>query len=357
MFAMTAAVAAGVALCQVALRLASRHGLGPRISVSPVAARRGAAGALVLIVIAAVAAGLPGYLSDRWQDFKVPTASDAESAQRFDSASGSGRYQYWQAALKANAEHPLTGNGPGTYEYWWAQHGTIPGPVRDAHSLYLQALAETGIVGFSLILAFVGTVLFVGARSALRARDSYLAGATAACAAFAAAAAIDWVWQLAVLPAAFLFIAAAILSSRARAREPASPSRRGVSRLALGGAAVIAMVAIAIPLGAESDLQTSQANAADGDLGGALSAAQDAHSLQPYAATPSLQEALVLELRGEYSAALAPARAATDAESTNWRTWLVLSRLEAEAGHAHASVAAYRRAHSLNPRSPIFAAQ
>jgi len=340
----------------VALRLASRHDIGPRINVSPVAARRSAAGALVVVVIVAVAAGLPGYLNDRWQDFKVPTASDAESAQRFDSASGSGRYQWWQAAVKADSEHPLTGTGPGTFEYWWAPRATIPGPVRDAHSLYLQTLAETGIVGLALILALFGTVFFFGARGALRARDAYLAGATAACAAFAAAAAIEWVWQLAVLPAAFLFIAAAILGSTARAREPAGPTRRGVSRLVLGGAAVIALVAIAIPLGAQSDLQTSEAKAADGDLGGALSAAEDAHSLQPYAATPNLQEALVLELRGEYSAALGPARAATAAESTNWRTWLVLSRLEAEAGHAHASVAAYRRARSLNPRSPIFGA-
>jgi O-antigen ligase len=358
MFAMTVVVVAGVALCQVALRLASRHGVGPRIRISSVAARRGTAAALAVLVVAVVAAGLSGYLGDRWHDFKNPATKGSETAQRFSSASGSGRYQFWRAALDEYSEHPLVGNGPGTYEYWWLQHRSIPGIVRDAHSLYLQTLAETGFLGLVLILALFGVVFFFGAGSASRAPDgAFGAGATAACAAFAAAAAIDWVWELAVLPAAFLFIAAAILGSRAHPRVSARRDRMGAGRLALGGAAALALVAIAIPLGAESDVQTSQAKAADGDLAGALAAAQDAHSLQPYAASPSLQEALVLELRGDFSAALAPARAATRAESTNWSTWVVLSRLQAEAGHPGASVAAYRRARELNPRSELFANQ
>ena len=47
--------------------------------------------------------------------------------------------------------------------------------------------------------------------------------------------------------------------------------------------------------------------------------------------------------RATSSGAIAAARAATDEEPTNWRTWLVLSRLEAQAGNAEASVEAYRR--------------
>ena len=38
----------------------------------------------------------------------------------------------------------------------------------------------------------------------------------------------------------------------------------------------------------------------------------------------------------------------------NWSNWLTLSRLEAEDGHARASLRAYRQARALNPRSPIF---
>ena len=48
------------------------------------------------------------------------------STQRFESASGNGRYQYWQSALDANATDPLKGIGPGTFEFWWAREGNDP---------------------------------------------------------------------------------------------------------------------------------------------------------------------------------------------------------------------------------------
>jgi Flp pilus assembly protein TadD len=63
----------------------------------------------------------------------------------------------------------------------------------------------------------------------------------------------------------------------------------------------------------------------------------------------------VLELQGRIGPALAAARRATGDEPLNWDNWLVRSRLEAEAGHAQAAIAAYRRARALNPQSPVFA--
>jgi Flp pilus assembly protein TadD len=101
-------------------------------------------------------------------------------------------------------------------------------------------------------------------------------------------------------------------------------------------------------------VRESQAEVRAGDLEGALESARSAASVEPYAATPKLQEALVLELLGDLDAAAAAGREATEAEATNWRTWQVLSRLEAKRGDVGASIAAYRRARALNPRSPLF---
>jgi tetratricopeptide (TPR) repeat protein len=112
---------------------------------------------------------------------------------------------------------------------------------------------------------------------------------------------------------------------------------------------------IAIPLTSASLVRESQDDVGAGDLAGALDAARSAERVQPYAATPYLQEALVLELRGELTGAATQARAATRREATNWRTWLILSRLDAERGDVRSSIAAYRRARALNPRSPLFA--
>jgi O-Antigen ligase len=354
--AMTVVVCGGVGLVQAAIALAARYGVGPRIKVP----RRTTAtiwGALALCaVIVAVAAGVPGEVSHRWDEFKAP-AGAGTGVQRFDSSSGSGRYQTWSSASEANETHPLIGVGPGTFEDWWAQHRSIDVFVRDAHSLYMETLGELGIIGLLLIAAFVIWVLAVGAQRSVqgdsRRRWPY-AAATASAFAFALGAGIDWAWELSVLPVAFLVLAAALLAPR----RYASPSRNEewIARALLVGLCVVALIVI-VPslLGAEA-LRDSRAAASSGNLPAALDEAEHAHDLQPYAATPSLQRALILELMGKYDAAVGPARDATRAGSRDWRTWLVLSRVEAESGRPGPSTAAYERAKSLNPRSALFAA-
>lgn len=253
----------------------------------------------------------------------------------------------------------MTGTGPGTFEFWWAEHGTIPGFVRDAHSLFFETLGEMGVVGFALIAALVFGVVAVGAWRVVTAPVAsrpWLAAATAAAAAFAGAAAIDWAWELAVLPVVFLLLAAAVLAPGLDA--PAVPSSYRPAprpRVALSALALAGLVAVAVPFASSSWLRASQDDVSGGQLGSALDNARQAADIEPYAATPSLQQALVLELEGDLGAAAAAAREATSAEPTNWRTWLVLSRIEAFRGSTGASVRAFREARRLNPRSPLFA--
>jgi len=372
MLAMTLVVCAGAGLIALAIALAERHGVGPRLQVSRRAATATAGAGVAAALLIALAAGVPGTASDAWQDFKDP-AVPAASAERFDSASGSGRYQSWQTAIEAGNTEPLVGIGPGTYEYFWAREGTLPTFIRDAHSLYLETYAELGIVGLILILALVASPFAFGIRrfSALDPeRRVLLAGALAACAAFAVAAAIDWVWELTVLPVVFLLLAAAVIARPSlSAHGPAEPGRglnlangaaatgrasQSRSRFVLPALALAALVAVAIPMAGAGAVRDSQAEVRSQDLSAALNQARTASNVEPYAATPSLQEALILELQGDLGGALAAARAATQKEATNWRTWLVLSQLEAQAGNTAESVAAYREARSLNPRSALF---
>ncbi len=361
MVAVVLIVCVGVGLLAGALGLASRYGIGPRFSVSRSATIATASIFVVLGLIVSIGAAVPGEISDRWQDFKNPRVETTGSS-RFQSSSGNGRYQLWQAALDANASDPLIGIGPGTYEFWWARNGDLSGFVRDAHSLYLETLGELGIIGFVLILLVVLGLVAIGAlrsfTTSLRARP-WMAAATAGCVAFAAAAAFDWVWELAVVPIAFLLLAAGVLGERGPANEPSTESRRRtlMPRLVLGVLAVLALIGVAIPLAAASSVRASQDDVNNGDLAAALSAANRAAAVEPYASTPSLQQALVLELRGDLDAAAVAARAATREEPTNWRTWLVLSRIEAYRDDPRASLDAYREAKSLNPRSQLFANQ
>jgi hypothetical protein len=352
---MTIVVCAGVALLHAAVSLALPGSEKQRLRVpAPRFVFLGLAGLLVGAAIVATTAGAPGWASDQWSAFKS-VDNPGGGANRLGSFAGNGRYQYWSTALDENASARVAGTGSGTYEYWWLRDGDGGGFVRDAHSLYFESLGELGIVGLALILGFLGAVLVGGAvrlAGAATQRHGQLAAALGGCLAFCVAAAFDWIWELPVIPVAFLLLASVVVTAGDGA------ARRGLGwrwRIGTAGVALAAIVAIAIPLASTALLRQSQRDARSGNLAAALDAARAAQSVQPYAASPRLQEALVLERFGQTAAAAAAARAAAEREETNWSTWLVLSRLEAKLGNASKAIDAYRRARGLNPRSPLFA--
>jgi tetratricopeptide (TPR) repeat protein len=244
----------------------------------------------------------------------------------------------------------VLGIGPGTFEYYWAREGDPDAAifVRDAHSLYLEMLAELGPFGFLLVVGFIAAVLIAGAIRTFRARDedrSILAAAVAGCVAFAAAAAVDWIWELAALGAVFMLLAAVVVADERSGRAAST-----AGRIATAGLAVLGLIAVAVPFTATSLVERSREAVAEDRLDDALQDARDAVAVQPSAARPRIQEANVLELMGDVGGALVAAREATDREPTNWRLWIVLSRLEARAGNAEAAVDAFTEAQSLFPR-------
>ena len=367
MLAMTLVVGGGVALLAAAIALADKHGLGPELPRPSRAVAAITSAVLVFFVlVAALVAGAPGEISDGWEQFKEPATPGG--TERLSGFTGSSRYQFWQSALDANATAPLNGIGPGTYEFWWARDADQLGApglfVRDAHSLYLETLAELGIVGFVLITGLILFVLVTGTVRAFR-RDrsepsaALLAAATAGALAFAVAAALDWAWELTVLPVCFLLLSAALLGrdtgpEAERYAEPESGRMRFLPRAILAGLAVAALIAVAIPFAGLNSVDESQADVRSSSLDSALGEARTATDVQPYAASPYLQQALVYELAGDFDAAAAAATQATEEEPTNWRTWFILSRIEAARGDPEAAVAAFDEASSLNPKSLLF---
>jgi Flp pilus assembly protein TadD len=351
-------VCALVAVAQAGVLLLARGRERPRWTRVPRREGLFALGACLLVaLVVAGAADVPGRASDAWAEFREK-GSPGKGTERLGSAAGQNRYQLWSSAVRENASEPLTGTGSGTFEYWWARDADVPEVVRDTHSLYLQTLGELGIVGILLLGGFLLVVLVGGGARLLAAERplrSTLAAALAGCVAFCLTATFDWMWQLPVLAVALLLLAS-VLVSAGRRPDRAEP-RPGLAvplRLAAAALAAAAIVAIAIPLASTSLLRSSEADAREGDLAGALEKARSAQNVQPGAASPRLQQALVLEREGELGAAADAARAAAEREPTNWRNWLVLARIEAERGRAGAAVRDYREAKSLNPLSPLF---
>ncbi|MEA2493576.1 MAG: hypothetical protein QOJ29_1487 [Thermoleophilaceae bacterium] len=363
-------VCGGVALLQVAIGLAARHVERPAVLRPGRAATALGAVALVAVVcVVGVAAGAPAKINDRWQEFKAPVGTVASGGEdnvfsRLQGANGNGRYEFWQAAIHANQSAPWKGIGPGTFEFWWSRHGTTKGFVRDAHTLYFETLGETGIIGFALLIGLLAFLLGTAVVRSLRAPPGlriWIAAAVGGLASFLASAAFEWVWEMAAIACAVMAMGAVILAGRDDAEvlegERAEPQpRRSVPRASLALLAVLALGAVAVPMAGALATADSRDAAAQGQLSVALEDSRTAARVQPYAATPQLQRALVLEQSGALPAAAGAAKAATAAEPTNWRTWFILARIDARRGDARAAIAALRTARRLNPRSGLLGA-
>jgi hypothetical protein len=360
-------VCAGVALLQAALALADNHFDLPAWARSSRRATTRRALALLLVgVVAALAVGAPSRLAHAWDQFTAPTgtavaASQATVFSRLSAINGNGRYQYWMAALHANATRPLTGTGPGTFQYWWAARASNYDTIVNAHSLYFETLADTGVIGLVLIggllLLFVGTAV----RRSLDLTTSTsmritIAAATASLMTFMTAAALEWVWQMAALAAAAIVLGAVIVAGRDHvpARSLAYPRRTRATLLGIPVLAVLGLLVVALPL-AEAVALTDSHNAYNaGHLAAAYDESLTAQRIEPYAAAPRLQEALVLEAARDYGPAVAAARIATQDAPTDWAVWLTLARIDVRRNAYAQALAAFDRARALDPRNALW---
>src|SRR5205823_12632102 len=107
------------------------------------------------------------------------TASDARA--RLTDPSSNGRLDYWRAALGGFEREPLHGTGAGTYQLTWWRSRDRAVQVMHAHSLYLEALSELGVVGLVLVIAVLAAPIACLARR-IEGTDRVAAAALLACA-------------------------------------------------------------------------------------------------------------------------------------------------------------------------------
>ena len=255
---------------------------------------------------------------------------------------------------------PLHGIGAGGYEAWWAEHGSLSYYVRDAHSLFLEQLAELGLAGLVLVAALFVAAFAAGRRRRSRAGPSARPGWRSAWRCWPAApppAALDWTWEL---PAAFgpVVLVAALLVGPATALpgiDQRTPGGYGWGVATLAVAWIALVVAATVALMGEVQLGDSRQAARQGDLAEAGTAAATAARVQPWASTPRLQEALVAERGATSAAPWRPTRRRWTAPSATGGCGSPRPACgPRRATSARPAGRSPARA-TLNPRSPIFA--
>jgi hypothetical protein len=343
------ALAAGILRLALALLDRRIYAL-PLVRRAPRLSLRIGAGAAVaaLAVAVALASGGAGVVSREYHDF-VHSKGGGEGAHvrdRLSVVTNNGRLSLWKAAVDEYRAQPLHGTGAGTYQLYYTRYRTEPLYVADAHSLYLQSLAELGLVGFALI-AIVVLGILVGLAARVRGPDRGLYAALFALTlAWAIHQAFDWDWQM---PAVTLGVF--VLAGLALAR----PSDRRVGLTGLPAArtfVAIGWLILAIaPLLASTSYARLHRASYELTHGNCAAAKRDAlSSLSLSASRPQAYVIVgVCDLEQGYAQQAVPAMAeASSLEPQSWEDqfWLAVARAGAGAD-PHAAIA---RAIALNPR-------
>jgi O-Antigen ligase len=350
-----AALLIGIACVVTALVWAGLWELGSRVPSPSRRAGQATAIAVGILVVLAIALSHPVAKFDAFRsNSAIAHTHGTDTTNHLLTTSGSGRWQFWGAAISEFRAHPLNGGGAGSYAAWWLQHGSLPGVFTQfAHSLYLEALGELGIVGLLLIAGFVVVAVFGSVRSALTLGSGEIAAAAACGTAFFAAAAYDWVWQLAgigVVGVGMLGFGLGALP----ATQPSAWGRFGALRPAIALLAVAAIIPQFVLLASGIHIRNSQAAVRAGNATHARSEALAAKAIEPWAATPYLQLGLISEAEGNYGQAAQWLDKAISRSRRDWNLWLRAARIEALRNKFGLAKRDLDEARTLNPHSPLF---
>lgn len=322
-------------------------------------------GAGVVLLGTAVAVDDPGgRVSAQYEAFTE--LEPVKGGSRFTSGGGN-RYDYWRIAWNQFSDHPLRGIGAGNFDRTYFLERRTDEDVRQAHSIEMQTLGDTGLVGTLLLGAFFLAVFAGAVRWAAHLRRDPLelgivVGALGSFVVWLAQTSVDWLHLIPGLAGIALGAAVILLrrpnvvDSDAAAERAGEGSARAdlwpFPAVALVG--VMALGAVAIVFIGRPALAEHIRNDARSELSrepaAALDSAEESLSLNPDALQGYYLKAAALARLGAYAPAKAALAAAIEREPHNYVSWALRGDLLTRGGEITPAMRAYARAAKLNPR-------
>jgi len=243
-----------------------------------------AAAAAVVLVVTVVRAGGPGdWLDQRWHDFSSSSDVPGEQPSRLLTASSNHRWTWWQEAWRGFEQSPLEGRGAGSFQLVNLLERPSRITVTQPHNLMLQALSDTGIVGF-LLLAGAIVAAAVAVRTTIRrARGPDRAAALAlaiAAAAYLVQSLVDVDWDFVATSGLVFFLLGVLVAGGTR--RAGRPWWAFAAAVATVGAAA----SLLVPWLAVQKVDDAAAAFDRRDYAASASDAERANSLNPLAVEP-----------------------------------------------------------------------
>ncbi len=324
--------------------------------------------AALLVAVVLVGSVASGQVGDAIATFKDPKeATRVTDPTRLLSSTSGNRWAWWNEAAGAWSAKPVAGWGAGSFGVTHLLYRDQLLTVRQPHSVPLQWLAETGIVG---LLLGGGALLVLLAAGLARVRSLEWAvggapperGASAALLAIAVAWVVhglyDWDWDI---PAVTLptMLCLGLLMARPRPGPSLPVGPRGPALVGALVAFVLLCLSFALPAYAQTRVNTALRTAArEGgptteQLGDAAKAAALAVTLNPLSDDGLYAGAIVAERAGDLELARTLLLRAIDRQPYSVQAWIELARLDFirqdRAGLRRESLRALR----LDPINPI----
>ena len=218
-----AAAAAGRSLLVFVDGLVTRR--PPRRLPVPLSAAVAVA-SLAAMAVALVSVGAPDFVQRQYDVFVNRNAvrDTGDVRDRLIDPASNGRIALWKVGARSFEAEPLLGHGAGTYQLLWNRDRPFVDQAFDAHSLYVETLAELGWPGLAALGIALLTLLGRHSRAHPRPRPGAVRRHLRRGVGLGAESRGDWDWEMPVVTLWLFALGGATLATPRRARANASES-------------------------------------------------------------------------------------------------------------------------------------
>lgn len=288
-----------------------------------------------------------------WHSFRYGSEPSGSLLARFGGL-GSNRYDFWRVGLIEFKRHPIGGIGADNFLVPYLQLRHSPEEPVYPHSLVIDLLSQTGIVGTLLFVAFLAFAVLAVTRIPAGRNRELAAILVVGASVWLLHSLVDWLWEmpaLGVIGMALLGCACG-LSSRAEPRPPGS--RRARLVLAAAGITAAAAAAASLALPWFSDLDINRAlDVWQSNPTAALSTLSQASSLNPLDDRADSVAGAIASRLHEYAIMRVRFQDAVDRSPDDWYANLELGVAASLTGGKQLAAVSLQRAVALDPGEPI----